>query len=137
MDLVRSYLDASPHWYGNLFIMIATSVLAEKRSRVRLAFAGGLSGLAVCFSQHHGVFAAAGFAACVLWESRSDGNAWRQIARREIRFLVPCATIIAAFNGYVVFEVGLREFVYSTMVFPFSYWRYGENNGGQRIFFSK
>jgi hypothetical protein len=125
----RSYLDASPHWYGNLFIMIATAVLAEKRSRMRLALAGGLTGLAICFSQHHGVFAAAGLAAFVLWEDHSDGGAWRQIARRELHFLVPCTAIIAAFNGYIVFEVGLREFVYSTVVFPFTYWGYGQNNG--------
>lgn len=118
----RNDLIASPHWYSNLLIMTATAVLAEKRSGTRLVFAGGLTGLAACFSQHHGALAGMGIAAFILWEGYGDGIGMLQVSRREFHFLVPFAAIVAACVGYFAFEAGLKNFFYSTILFPLTYW---------------
>jgi hypothetical protein len=124
----RSYLDAAPHWYSNFLIMVAMAVLAEERSGARLALAGGLSGLAACFSQNHGAVAAVGFAAFILWEGCADENGWRQISRRELNFLIPFGSVVAVFVGYCILAAGLKTFVSSTILFLLTNWRNGEVN---------
>ncbi len=124
----RLYLDAVPHWYAILLIVIATAVLIEERSPMRLMIAGALTGLATCFAQHHGAFAAAGFAAFVLWEGRRDADGWRQISRRELCLLVPFGSIVALCVIYVVREAGFNLFFSSTILFPLKYWRYLDVN---------
>lgn len=124
----HSYLDASAHWYSNILIVAAAAVLADERSRTRLALAGGLCGLAVCFSQHHGLFAALGFGAFILWEGRADANGWRQISRREIHFMLPLLLVVAVFIGYIALWAGLDTVVSSTILFPLRYWNNGEAN---------
>jgi hypothetical protein len=61
----HNYLDATHHWFSCFLIMIATAVLIESRSPARLSLAGGLTGLAACFSINHGTAAAIGFATFV------------------------------------------------------------------------
>jgi hypothetical protein len=124
----RYYLDAAPHWYSNLLIMAATTVLVETRTSKRLVLAGGLIGLATCFAQHHGAFAGMGIAVFILWEGYSDAKDVREILSRELHFLVPFAMIVAACVGYLVLAAGLKNFLYSTILFPLNHWGHAENN---------
>jgi hypothetical protein len=124
----RLYLDAVPHWYAILLIMIATAVLIEARSPMRLMLAGALTGLAACFAQHHGAFAAAGLAAFVLWEGRRDDDGWRQISRRELCLLVPFGSIVGLCVVYAVRQAGFNLFVSSTILFPLKYWSFLDVN---------
>ena len=124
----KRYLDAVPHWYAILLIMIATAVLIEERSPTRLTIAGTLTGLATCFAQHHGAFAAAGFAAFVLWEGRRDADGWRIISGREAWLLLPFGAIVAACVAYFASEAGFDAFFSSTIVFPLKYWSYVDVN---------
>ena len=124
----HNYLDAVPHWYSNLLIMTAMAVLTEKRSSTRLAVAGGLTGLAACFSQHHGALVCIGIAAFILWEGYTDGTGMRQVSRRELSFLVPFSAIVSACVCYFGFVAGFENFAYSTILFPLKYWRYAKFN---------
>lgn len=124
----RLYLDAVPHWYAILLIMVATAVLIEERSPMRLMIAGALTGLATCFAQHHGAFAAAGFAAFVLWEGRRDADGWRLISSRELYLLVPFGSIVALCVVYYVREAGFNLFFSSTIMFPLKYWSFLDVN---------
>ncbi len=124
----RSYLDASPHWFSTLLIMIATAVLIEERSSMRLTIAGMLTGLATCFAQSHGAFAAAGVAAFLLWEGTRDCDGWRNVSRRELCFLIPFGSVLALCVGYAICAAGFQPFFFSTILFLFKYWTYLGSN---------
>ena len=125
----RNYLDASHHWYSALSIMVATAVLVTRRSDARLALAGALCGLALCFSPTHGILAAAGIAIFVLWEHRADGIDGARIARRELYFLLPVVSILVAYVIYFTITAGLHNLLFCTVIFPFKYWSKSECNG--------
>lgn len=119
----HNYLDASHHWYSNLLIMAAIAVLAKRRSPERLALAGGLSGLATCFSPNHGSLAAIGFAVFIWWEGGEDHKSISNIALCELCLLVPFGIPFATCVAYYALRTGFLNFVYSTVLFPFTYYR--------------
>ncbi len=118
----RNYLDATHHWYSILLIMVATAVLATRRSNACLILAGALCGLALCFSQNHGPLAAVGFAIFVFWEGRADGASSARLAQRGLYLLLPVAVALAAYVTYFAFTAGLQQLLFCTLIFPVKYW---------------
>lgn len=121
------FLDATHHWYSILLIMVATAVMATGRSNARLALAGGLSGVALLFSQNHGALAAIGFAIFILWEGRADGIALKPMLQREAWFLLPVAALLVAYVVYFAKLVGFANLLFCTFTFLFKY--YGKFQG--------
>lgn len=115
-------LDATHHWFSSLLIIIAVAILMESRSAARLSFAGGLTGLATCFSLNHGVAAAAGFVTFAWWEAVEEGRSTRLILRSQLHLMGPFALIVGGCIAYFTWRVGFGTFVYSTVVFPIKYW---------------
>jgi hypothetical protein len=118
----HNYLDPTHHWYSNLLIMTATTVLIERRSRARLALAGGLSGLAAIFSQNHGVLAGLALVAFVWWDTARDGQATRDTLRCEVYFLVPFVMIFGGCIAGAALKAGFANFYSATVMFPVKYW---------------
>lgn len=125
----RSYLDATHHWYSVLLIMIATAVMATKRSAAALAVVGGLCGLALCFSQNHGALAVIGFAIFILWEGRADRLSGKRIAQRELCLWTPFAAVFAIYVIYFASTAGFENLFFCTVTFVFKYYGRSPYNG--------
>lgn len=125
----RTYLDASPHWYAALTIVLAIAILARERSRSRLLVAGALIGVATCFAQHHGAFATVGVLGFLVWEAWKDGRDTTTLIKECASFLTPTAIIVAACVAYFSWLAGPTAFFNSTIVFPLKYWSEGLGAG--------
>ena len=115
------FLDATHHWYSTLAVTAALAVLLEKRSAARLAWAGALCGLAASIAQTEALVAV-GFGLFLLWEGRRDHEPWRLLLKKEGYLVSSFLAAILASNGYYVWKVGLRQFLYYTVVFVTKYY---------------
>jgi hypothetical protein len=57
----RNALDGSHHWYAVLAVVGALAIVIKNRNPMRLTLAGALCGLAMWFSQTHGLAGVLGF----------------------------------------------------------------------------
>lgn len=119
----HGYLDAAPHWYSNLIIVAAIAVLIDETTRFTLIIAGILTGLAACFAQSHGTFAALGIAGFIYWEARTDKRDAGEVVHRELQFIIPVGLTVVGLLSYFAFEAGIGNFLYCTVLFPIKYWR--------------
>src|SRR5579863_5230853 len=111
----HGYRDAAPHWYSNFLIVAALAVLIDESTRARLIVAGILIGLATFFAQHHGILAAIGIGAFIVWEGRKDALGSDRIFRRELDFIVPFALTVFACLLYFVVTAGPSAFIGATV----------------------
>ncbi len=131
----RNYLEASHHWFSILLIMLATAILAEAMTNVRVVLVGILSGLALCFSQNHGALAILGFCIFIFWENRISGLDNRRLFKHALCLLLPFGAVVTAYMAYVIFTAGLENIVFSNIVFVVRYFGQNEQNGwAQNIF---
>jgi hypothetical protein len=115
------YLDATHHWYSALAGIAALAVAIERRSAARIAWAGALWGLATCFSQSM-MLGALGFGLFLLWERRHDGESWSLLLKKEASLLAGFVATVVVFNCYFVWKVGVRRFLYYTVIFVAKYY---------------
>lgn len=116
-----SYLDATHHWYSALAAMAALAVIVERRTPFRLAIAGVLWGLAICFSQS-AALGALGFACYPLWEQRAEGKPSRLLLKQEACYWGGFVVTVAAIVSYFVSKVGFARFFYYTVTFVLKYY---------------
>ena len=116
-----SYLDATHHWYSTLATTAALAVLLEKRSFTRLTWAGILVGMATFFTQSLGLLVI-GFGLFLLWERRQEGQTSDFLIKQEASLLVSFLATISACLAYFVWRVGLKQFLYYTVVFVMKYY---------------
>ena len=115
-----SYLDATHHLYSVFAAISAVAVVIETRSTTRLAFAGVLWGLGTCFTQSLvlGPFA---FGLFLVWEHQR-GKETRDVLLKKEGFLwASYVAMVAAFNAYFVWKVGISTFFYFTVTFIAKY----------------
>jgi hypothetical protein len=115
------YLDATHHWYSALAAVAALAITVEKRTVARMTWAGVLWGLGTCFSQST-VLGVIGFALFLLWERRQNAEPWRLLLKKEAGLLSGFLAAVSAFNSYFLWKVGLRQFLYYTVVFVAKYY---------------
>jgi len=116
-----SFLDATHHWYSLIAITAALAVVIEKRTASRLAVAGIFCGIAACFTQS-AALVTVGFGLFLWWEKRRENGPWSSLLKIEACLLTPALATILSFIGYYVWKVGLRHFVYYTLIFPAKYY---------------
>jgi hypothetical protein len=115
--------DPTHHWYSTLAVMLALTLLIERRTPPRLALAGALFGLATLFTQTVGPAAALGSAVFLLWECRTKNQASREFVKRLLILLVPLVAVATIGVAYLVARAGLSGFTYCTIVFPSKFFR--------------
>jgi hypothetical protein len=116
-----SYLDATHHLYSTLAATSALAVAIEGRTTTRLAWAGMLWGLGTCFAQSL-VLGPLGLALFVAWEHRRRREPWRMLFEKEGYLLASYAATVVAFSAYFVWKVGLKQFLYYTVIFVAKYY---------------
>ena len=116
-----SYLDATHHWYSTLAGTTALAVVMEKRTESRLLWAGLFWGLGVCFTQSVAL-GALGLALFLAWENYRGDEKWSTLIKKECFLFAGFLSPIVAFDGYFVWKVGLKRFLYFTVVFVAKYY---------------
>jgi hypothetical protein len=116
-----SYLDATHHWYSALAAFAALAIVIEKRTVVRMAWAGTFWGLGTCFSQSM-VLGVIGFALFLLWERKQSTEPRGLLLKKEAGLLGGFLATVAIFSSYFLWKVGLRQFLYYTVVFVAKYY---------------
>jgi len=115
------FLDATHHWYSALSGIAALAVVIEKRSTLRLVWAGLLWGLAACFAQS-AVVGALGLVLALVWERRCRKESYRLLLQREACFMASLGLTLVVVNAYFVWKIGLKRFLHSTVVFLVKYY---------------
>ena len=113
--------EATHHWFSGLAIVAALAVLIKKRTPLRIALAGALSGAAVCFTQPRGVMALLGFGIFVVWEWRRSKSGWRALLKGEACLFGAFFATLAMVNAYFIWKAGFHQFWYCTVVFGLKY----------------
>jgi hypothetical protein len=116
-----SYPDATHHWYSTLAGTAALAVVIEKRTEIRLLWAGLFWGLGVCFTQSV-ASGALGLALFLAWERCRCEDKWTALLKKEAFLFAGFLSPILAFNAYFVWKVGLKQFLYFTVVFVAKYY---------------
>jgi len=116
-----SYLDATHHWYSAVFTTAALAVLVEQRSTMRIALAGGFWGIATCFTQS-AALGILGLAYFLVWEGAREAQARLRLLRNEASLIGSFLAVLFVFNLYFVRLVGLRKFLWYTVIFLLKYY---------------
>jgi hypothetical protein len=117
--LIDESFNATHHWFCTVAVMAAMLALLEGVTTPRIALAGGLAGLATCFTQTTGTFVVAALAIYLLWHAKQTASSpqWRQ----AILLCTSAVAVFAAVNGYFIWQGGLGRWFFATVVFPVRY----------------
>jgi len=129
--IFKNQLHPIHHWYSLLATMAALAALAERRTPVRIAAAGGFCGLAASFTQTRGVAVALAMGAYLWWESRQRHADWRETLSKEAHLVAGFLAALIAVNTYFVWKAGLARFLWCTVVFVIKYYH---QDGGPNTF---
>ncbi len=132
----RFWLDGTHHWFSALAAIAALAVVVKERNPARLAVAGALCGLALCFTQLRGVVAVLGLAVFLLWECRRQGLGWHSLLRNEGSLFGTFFATVVAFNIYFVWKIGLKRFLDCTVIFGIKYYPAFTEGNSLRIYFA-
>jgi len=114
------YLNATHHWYSTLAGTAALAVLMERRSVLRVAIAGALWGIAACFTQSVGL-GILGTAVFLVWEHTPD-EPRALFFKKEAWLFTSFLVALLGFNSYFIWQAGLKDFLYYTVVFVAKYY---------------
>ncbi|MFZ0964139.1 MAG: glycosyltransferase family 39 protein [Terriglobia bacterium] len=114
-------LDPTHHLYSATAVMGALTILLEKRSFARVAVAGGLCGVAVCFTQSRGAMAAVGLALFLLWEGRREKQPLQTLLQKEAWLLAGFLTAVLPVIGWYVWRAGAARCYYCMVTYPLKY----------------
>lgn len=115
-----SYLDGTHHIYSVLAAISALALVIEKRTTIRLAWAGSLLGLGTFFTQSL-LLVPLTFGLFVAWEGIRGREAGRTLLKKEIALLAAYVGSVSALSAYFVWKVGLNRIFYYTVIFVAKY----------------
>jgi hypothetical protein len=117
-----SRLDGTHHWFSCLAITSALAILIDRRTPVRIFAAGGLCGMALCFTQLRGLLGFLGLVAFLWWEWRKKQESWKTLCRNRLLLISGFAIAPGVVDGYFIWKVGFERFLFCTVVFGAKYY---------------
>ena len=115
-------LDGDHHWFSVLAVMAALVVVIERRSLLRTAAAGALCGLALWFTQVHGISGVLAFATFLVWEGRRKKQRWQALLNAQTCLFGAFFIVVLTTNAYFVWKAGWQRFLYCTATFGLRYY---------------
>ena len=116
------WLDGTHHWFSSLCVMAVLAILVENRSPARLLAAGGLCGLALCFTQFRGLMALVGLLAFLFWENRDKRQTMAVLLQKLACSVGAFLLVVLGFNAYFAWKAGLANFWWCTVTFGLKYY---------------
>ncbi len=115
-------MDGSHHWFSMLAVMGATALILEERSLERLAGAGLLCAVASFFTQTRGVGAVLAIAIFLWCEHRTKAGNQRPLWKSQTSLWGAFVFATVALNLYFVVHDGLKQYLWSILLFPLKYY---------------
>ncbi len=115
-------LEATHHWYSVLAVIAATALVIEERSPRRVAGAAALCALGAFFTQARGLATVVGLAIFLCWEHRKKQQSGGSLWKVEAILAGVFSAVTLGLNSYFLWAVGLRRFVWSTVIFGIKYY---------------
>jgi len=115
-------LDPTHHWFSTIVVMAAMLILLDGTTLPRVAAAGGLCGLAACFTQTKGAAAVAAFVTYLVWKSLPESVRASDCWRKCLLLCSAAAAVFFAANAYFIGAAGLRQWLYCIIVYPLRYY---------------
>jgi hypothetical protein len=109
-------LNGTHHWWSMLAILCG--LLVASRSP---AATGALFGLSAFFTQTHGVFAACGYAAFLIWDAHRTRRGWGSLARQLGACAAAFAVVLALTEAPYVASVGFPTLWYLEVTYSAKY----------------
>ena len=117
-----SRLDGTHHWFSCLAVTTVLAILIDRRTPVRILAAGGLCGVALCFTQLRGLFGFVGLGAFLFWEWRKKQESSRTLFRDQLLLILGFLIAPLTIDGYFIWKAGLERFLFCTVVFGLKYY---------------
>jgi len=114
-------LNATHHWFSELAVLGAVSLLMDSTSASRIVSAGTLLGIATFFTQTRGPIAAVAFLAYFVWKRYRTRSSWRPYFQQFALLLAPMIATWLALNGYFFVTIGWRELSYWQITYTFQH----------------
>jgi hypothetical protein len=115
-------LDGTHHWFSCLAVTSVLAILIDRRTPVRIVAAGGLCGVALCFTQLRGLFGFLGLGAFLFWEWREKQESWKTLFKNQLLLILGFLIAPVVVDGYFIWKVGLERFLFCTVVFGLKYY---------------
>jgi len=116
------WLDGTHHWFSSFCVLAAAALLLDNRSTARLLAAGGLCGLALCFTQLRGPVALLGLLVFLFWEFRDKRQSTAVLLQRLACVSGAFLLVVLGFNAYFAWKAGLARFWWCTVTFVLKYY---------------
>lgn len=114
----RAFLiDGSYRLFSVAFVFAAVAAIMAKTSRINLAAAGVLCGLATLFVQPRGVLGVVAISIFLLWENYSMGFDLKDLVKRGFILVAPFIITVVLTQGYFVYQAGFDNYYFSLVTF--------------------
>jgi Dolichyl-phosphate-mannose-protein mannosyltransferase len=124
-------------WLSSAAVLAALAVILEKRTDRRLAIAGVLCGLASFFTETQGVFAIAGLAVFLIWETAQTKSGWRKFSVNIAWLFGAFIVTLIATYGYFVLKSGLAAAFYSLVYDPVVIYPLDREHNSLHVYFTE
>ncbi len=110
--LYGKLLNATHHWFSELAVLSAVSLLMTRTSAARIVSAGALLGIATFFTQTRGPIAAVAFLLFFAWNRYRTQTSWRSCFQQVGLLIAPLLITWLALSSYFIVTLGWRELWY-------------------------
>ncbi len=117
-----SRLDGTHHWFSCLAVTSVLAILMDQRTPARIVAAGGLCGVALCFTVARGLLAFLGLGLFLFWEGRKKQQSWKTLFTNQALLTVGFLILPAVVDSYYIGKAGAERFLFCTVVFGLKYY---------------
>jgi len=121
-------LDGYHRMFSPIFILLAIWILLKGAGFWNWVLAGSACAFATFFTQQRGVVAFIAVLLFILLEKRFTGAATTRFGRRILATCLGFAIAFLLICSYFIYQVGITDFFYWTIVYPGKYYRYAPMN---------
>jgi hypothetical protein len=128
-------LEITHHWFSCLAVTSVLPILMERRSPARIVAAGGLCGLALCFTLARGLLAFLGLVLFLSWEGRRRQQGWKTLLANQALLTVGFLILPLVIDSYYIGKAGAERFIFCTVIFGMKYYSaFGGPNTFRTVF---
>ena len=121
-------LDGSHRTFSPLLVLFAVWILLKGRGYFHLAVAGLFCALASYFTQQRGLIAVTAVILFLIVDNYALGWKWKRFLTESLAVCSGFAITLIISCGYFIATAGFETFVWSTLIYPSTYYHFNEQN---------
>ncbi len=120
--------DFSHRMFSPVFVLLAAYLLIKRKTTRNLVLAGFSLALSSFFTQQRGFVVVTAIVTFFLIEKFHRDESWGTFLKSAAVISISFVVVLAGLCLYFAAAAGTENFFYSTVVYPFKYYSYGEQN---------